>query len=67
MEQMQMQVERISENLMALEPDQPDDIKLLLNEWRMLMQRESKQFRERVEEGFLHARSFLAGHGEDNT
>jgi hypothetical protein len=61
MEQMQVQVERITRNLMALEPDQPHDIQHLLNEWRVLLQRETRQFRERIEESFHYARSFLTG------
>jgi hypothetical protein len=65
MARMQVQVERITRNLQALEPDQPDHIKRLLNEWRLLLQRETKQFRERIEEGYQYARSFLAG-PEDN-
>jgi hypothetical protein len=65
MAQMQLQVERITRNLQALEPEQPDHIKHLLNEWRLLLQRETKQFRERIEEGYQYARSFLAG-PEDN-
>jgi hypothetical protein len=65
MEQMRIQVERITRNLMTLEPDQPDDIQRLLNEWRLLLQRETEQFRERVEEGFQHARSFMAGPGDN--
>lgn len=64
MEQMQVQVDRISRNIMMLSPNQPDDIQRLLNEWRLLLQRETRQFREKIEEGFQGARSFLIGHAD---